>query len=85
MTLNACAVHQPARFPLQHQRSNKHASLQAHQHLLTSEELLSLGLAHDQCGHTGQDVLPVHLVGLQDLLQLQDRVLRAERHEQLQE
>lgn len=51
----------------------------------TLEELLSLSLAHHQCGHTGQDVLPVHLVCLQDLLQLADGFLHTECHQQLEE
>lgn len=51
----------------------------------TLEELLSLSLAHHQRGHTGQNVLPVHLVGLQDLLQLADGLLHTECHQQLEE
>lgn len=82
----ATPLHQSAQSPPQHLRSSKHtSSLQACQHPLTFKELLSLGLTDHQRGNTGQDVLPVHFVSLQDLLQLADRLLGTERHEQLEE
>ena len=79
-------LHQSVWFPFAvPEKQRAHVSLQACQYLLTFEQLLSLSLTDDQRGNTGQDMLPVHFVSLQDLLQLADRLLCTECHKQLEE
>lgn len=79
-------LHQPAWFPSSvPEKQQARISLQACQYLLTFEQLLSLRLTDGQRGNTGQDMLPVHFASLQDLLQLADRLLCTQCHEQLEE
>lgn len=79
-------LHQSAWFPSAvPEKQQVHISLQAYHYLLTFEQLLSLSLTDYQRGNTGQDMLPVHFMSLQDLLQLADQLLCTECHEHLEE
>lgn len=49
----------------------------------TFQAALSLRVVNQQSGEEVQDVFPVHLVGLQDLLQVSQQQLHAEDHRQL--
>lgn len=49
----------------------------------TFQAALSLRVVNQQSGEEAQDVFPVHLVGLQDLLQVSQQQLHAEDHRQL--
>lgn len=49
----------------------------------TFQAALSLRVVNQQSGEEAQDMFPVHLVGLQDLLQVSQQQVHAEDHRQL--
>lgn len=67
------------------EKQEARASLQACQYLFTFEQQLSLSVTDHECGNTGQDMLPIDFMCLQDSLQLADGLLCTECHKQLEE